>query len=68
MSQDDMEGETLMASFAKLIKQEDLDYDTRMQRLEAEIRTPVKLQELPLLLVTNRKLVQMQRCLLHSQY
>jgi hypothetical protein len=39
MSQDDMEGETLMASFAKLIKQEDLDYDTRMQRLEAEIRT-----------------------------
>jgi hypothetical protein len=39
MSQDDMEGENLMASFAKLIKQDDLDYDTRMQRLEAEIRT-----------------------------
>lgn len=39
MSQDDMEGENLMASFAKLIKQDDMDYDARMNRLEAEIRT-----------------------------
>jgi hypothetical protein len=34
-----MEGENLMASFAKLIQQDDLDYDARMQRLEVEIRT-----------------------------
>jgi hypothetical protein len=34
-----MEGENLMASFAKLIKQDDLDHDARMQRLEVGIRT-----------------------------
>lgn len=39
LSQDDMEGENLMASFAKMIKQDDLDYDARIQRLEVEIRT-----------------------------
>ena len=39
MSQDDVKVENLMASFAKLIKQDDMDYDARMNRLEAEIRT-----------------------------
>jgi siroheme synthase (precorrin-2 oxidase/ferrochelatase) len=39
ISQDDMEGANFMVSFAKLTKQDGLDYETQMKWLEAEIRT-----------------------------
>jgi hypothetical protein len=55
MRQDDMEGANLMAPFAKLIKQVDMNYDTRMQRLEAEIRTSGEAARAAIVAVNEQK-------------